>query len=260
MISRFSFYARLFLSIPILPILYWQGKRSKAAVPDLPPAKDPMGMVSHPQASRTLQVLSFGESAFAGIGIDDHQNTITGIFAQEVSEQLTQNIQWEVVAQSGYNAEQVREELVDKSTLSAPDLIIIGLGANDTFEIHFPKKWERDMIQLIEEIRVKHKSCPILLAHLPPVHQFPVLTPLLQWFMGNFMAEYHLVNQKIVQLQPAVYYVNQRIDFDTWADRLPTGFMKSDLFCDGVHPGKLAHKLWGKEIADFVLQEKLLVK
>ncbi len=260
MSAHFSFYARLLLSIPILPILYWQGKKSKAAVPDLPPAKHPAGTVFHPQANRTLRIISFGESAFAGIGIDNHQNTITGVFAQEVSQKLEQNIQWEVVAQSGYNAEQVKDELVGLSTINTPDLIIIGLGANDTFEIHFPEKWKRDMIQLIEQIRRKHGACPILLAHLPPVHQFPVLTPLLQWFMGSFMKEYHTVNQKIVQIQPAVYYVNQRIDFDTWADRLPEGFTKSDLFCDGVHPGKLAHNLWGKEIASFVLQKELLVK
>lgn len=260
MSAHFSFYARLLLSIPILPVLYWQGKRSKAAVPDLPPAKHPKGTVSHPHASRTFQIISFGESAFAGIGIDDHRNTITGILAKEVSEGLEQNIQWEVVAKSGYNAEQVKDELVSLSTITTPDLIIIGLGANDTFEIHFPEKWKRDMTLLIEQIRAKHGACPILLAHLPPVHQFPVLTPLLQWFMGSFMKEYHIVNQKIVQIQQAVYYVNQRIDFDTWADRLPKGFTKSDLFCDGVHPGKLAHKLWGEEIARFVLQKELLIK
>lgn len=260
MIPHLSFYGRLLLSIPVLPLLYWQGKKSKAAVPDLPPAKHPAGTNEHPQATHTFQVLSFGESAFAGIGIDDHQNTITGILAQQLSEKLLQNVTWEVVAKSGYNAEQVREELVDSSTIKSPDLIIIGLGANDTFEIHFPEKWKRDMIQLIDHIRNTHGSCPILLAHLPPVHQFPVLTPLLQWFMGNFMAEYHVVNQALVQPEEAIYYVNERIDFDTWVDRLPQDFTKSDLFCDGVHPGKLAHKLWGEAIASYVLQKDLLVK
>ncbi|NRB51194.1 MAG: SGNH/GDSL hydrolase family protein [Saprospiraceae bacterium] len=260
MVSHIRLYSRLVLSIPILPILYWQGKKSKAAVPDLPPAKHPTGIQRHPDASLSFKVLSFGESAFAGIGIDDHQNTITGIMAQELSKNLRENIEWEVVAKSGYNAEQVREELVDLSTIKTPDLIIIGLGANDTFEIHFPKKWKRDMTRLIDQIRRKHGSCPILLAHLPPVHQFPVLTPLLQWFMGNFMEEYHLVNQQLMELEQEVYYVDQRIDFDTWTNRLPDGFTESDLFCDGVHPGKLAHKLWGQEIAHFVLQKKLLVK
>ncbi|NET35471.1 MAG: SGNH/GDSL hydrolase family protein [Cyanothece sp. SIO1E1] len=260
MIPHFNFYGRLFLSIPVLPLLYWQGKKSKAAVPDLPPAKHPIGTSEHPQATHTFQVLSFGESAFAGIGIDDHQYTITGILAKQLSEKLAQNVAWEVVAKSGYNAEQVREELVDLSTIKRPDLIIIGLGANDTFEIHFPEKWKRDMIQLIGRIRDTHGNCPILLAHLPPVHQFPVLSPLLQWFMGNFMAEYHVVNQKLVQLEEAIHYVNERIDFDTWVDRLPKNFTKSDLFCDGVHPGKLAHKLWGEAIAAYVLQKELLVK
>lgn len=260
MIPHLSFYGRLLLSIPVLPLLYWQGKKSKAAVPDLPPAKHPKGTNEYPQATHTFQILSFGESAFAGVGIDNHQHTITGILGQELSEKLAQNVAWEVVAKSGYNAEQVREELVALSSIKSPDLVIIGLGANDTFEIHFPEKWKRDMIRLIDHIRKTHGSCPILLAHLPPVHQFPVLSPLLQWFMGNFMAEYHLVNQELVRLEDAIYYVNERIDFDTWADRLPPDFTKSDLFCDGVHPGKLAHQLWGEAIASYILQQELLVK
>lgn len=259
MSQHLSFHLRLLLSVPLLPILYWQGKRAKAAVPDLPPAQTPLGMITHPAASKTLKVLAFGESAFAGIGIDNHQNTIIGILAKQFAEALQQNVEWEVVAKSGYNVEQVREDLVPLSTIETPDLIVIGLGANDTFEIHFPEKWQKDMVELIDQIRHKHGTCPILIAHLPPVSQFPVLPPLLQWFMGSFIKEYHQVNRNIAQQQSAVYYVDQAINFDTWADRLPENSSKADLFCDGVHPGKLAHKIWGEELAHFVLKQKLLV-
>lgn len=259
--SRYiNFHLRLFFSIPLFPLLYWQGKRAKAAVPDLPPAMSPAGTTTHSAAKKTLQVLSFGESAFAGVGIDNHQNTITGILAKRLAAVLQHNIQWEVIAKSGYNAEQVREELVPQSTLPQPDLIIIGLGANDTFEIHFPDKWQKDMTLLIQRIRHQHGSCPILIAHLPPVGQFPVLTPLLQWFMGGFILEYHRVNQQIAQQEPEVYYVDQTIDFGDWANRLPEHSSQADLFCDGVHPGKLAHKIWGEELANFVIEKNLLIK
>lgn len=259
MLSNLNFHLRLLLSVPLLPILYWQGKKAKAAVPDLPPAQNPSGLVPHPHVTETIHVLSFGESAFAGIGIEDHQSTITGILANLLAEKLQQNIEWEVIAKSGYNAEQVREELVPLSSITSPDLILIGLGANDAFEIHFPEKWQKDMTDLIKRIRLKYGSCPIVIAHLPPVNQFPVLSPLLQWFMGGFIQAYHQKNQTIASQHPAVHYVNQTIDFDAWADRLPPGLSKSDLFCDGVHPGELAHQLWGQELVSFVLDQQLLV-
>lgn len=257
MLDRLIFYGNLFLAIPILPLLYWQGKQAKSAVPDLPPAQNPKGIVKKEGASKSLQILSLGESAFAGVGLQQHQKSITGFLAQSLAKQLKQNINWEVIAKSGYNLEQVIKELVPQIPTTEIDLIIIGMGANDTFEIHLPSKWEKDMKSLLSAIRQQQPDCPIVIAHLPPVHQFPVLSPLLQWFMGHFIKQYHLVNQSIVTALSNTYYIADRIDFDHWSDKLPTGLSKEDLFCDGVHPSEFAHQIWGEEIATFAIQQEL---
>lgn len=257
MLDRLIFYGNLFMAIPILPLLYWQGKQAKSAVPDLPAAKKTKGIVKKTGASKSLQVLSLGESAFAGVGLEQHQKSITGVLAQSLAKQLKQNVNWEVIAKSGYNLEQVTKELVPLIPSTKIDIIIIGMGANDTFEIHFPSKWEKDMKALLLAIRRQQPDCPIVIAHLPPVHQFPVLSPLLQWFMGKFIQQYHAVNQSIVSIIPNTYYIADRIDFDHWSDKLPVGLSKEDLFCDGVHPSEFAHQIWGEEIAAFTIQQKL---
>ena len=257
MLNRLIFYGNIFMAIPILPLLYWQGKQAKSAVPDLPSAKNPKGVVKKTGASKSLQILSLGESAFAGVGLKQHQKSITGILAQSLAKQLKQNVNWEVIAKSGYNLEQVIKELVPLIPSTKIDLIVIGMGANDTFEIHFPSKWEKDMKALLLAIRRQQPDCPIVIAHLPPVHQFPVLSPLLQWFMGNFIQQYHAVNQSITSITPNTYYISDRIDFDNWSDKLPDGLSKEDLFCDGVHPSEFAHQIWGEEIAAFTIEQKL---
>lgn len=260
MLDRLIFYSNLLMAIPMLPLLYWQGKQAKSAVPDLPPAQNPEGIIRKDSANKILQILSLGESAFAGVGLQQHQKSITGVLAQSLAEQLNQSVNWKVIARSGYNVEQVVRELVPQIPSTKIDLVVIGLGANDTFEIHFPAKWEKDMKALLMAIRKHQPACPIVIAHLPPVHQFPVLSPLLQWFMGNFIKQYHAVNQSIVADVSNTYYIADRIDFDNWSDRLPSKLSKEDLFCDGVHPSEFAHEIWGKEIAAFVIHQGLVIQ
>lgn len=252
------FYIRLISAFPLLPLLYFQGKKAKAAVPGLKAAQNPKGLVLRAEHKAQLNILSLGESAFAGIGIADHKKSITGILAQTISKQLDQTIHWEVIAKSGYAARQIKNELVPLIPTNKINLIIIGLGANDTFEGHFPNKWKRDITDLINSIRQQQPECPVLIAHLPPVNQFPVLPSLLQWFLGNFIDHYHIVNQQIAKELLNVFYIDQRIDFRAWFDKMPAGCKPEDLFCDGVHPGELAHQIWGNEIAEFVLNEHLL--
>lgn len=49
------------LSIPLLPILYFQGKKIKATVPRLPEAKGAQGITSV-SSETTIRMLTIGES------------------------------------------------------------------------------------------------------------------------------------------------------------------------------------------------------
>lgn len=66
-------------TIPFLPLMYFQGKRIKASVPELPEAKGPEGSVLvEPPASKKLRMLTIGESTVAGIGVETHEEGFSG--------------------------------------------------------------------------------------------------------------------------------------------------------------------------------------
>ncbi|PTL98093.1 MAG: GDSL family lipase, partial [Candidatus Arcticimaribacter sp.] len=56
------------IAIPLLPLLYFQGRRIKKRVPRLPVATGETGLCSS-SSENTLRMLTIGESTIAGVGV-----------------------------------------------------------------------------------------------------------------------------------------------------------------------------------------------
>ena len=57
-------------TIPLLPVMYYQGRRIRAIVPELPEAEGIEGKCpSGTKMERTLNVITIGESIIAGVGV-----------------------------------------------------------------------------------------------------------------------------------------------------------------------------------------------
>lgn len=67
------------------------------------------------------------------------------------------------------------------------DLIVIGIGGNDAFELSTPKKWIKDVRELIKSLRVKFENVPILFIHMPLIKEFPAFTSLIKFTIGNLV-------------------------------------------------------------------------
>lgn len=64
----------LLISILLLPLLYWQGKRIWASVPQLPEAEGTQGQALFKVGEqRPLKMLALGESTIAGVGVRTHE-------------------------------------------------------------------------------------------------------------------------------------------------------------------------------------------
>ncbi|MEM6691861.1 MAG: GDSL-type esterase/lipase family protein, partial [Planctomycetota bacterium] len=85
---------------------------------------------------------------------------------------------WRVIARSGYTAQKVYEKLLPKVQSTQLDLIVIGLGGNDTFKLTPPNKWKRDIQRLILELRKRFPKTPIIFSNVPPIRSFPAFTKL----------------------------------------------------------------------------------
>lgn len=88
------------ISVPLLPILYFQGKKIKATVPRLPEAKGNRGSCSV-SSEKTLNIITIGESTVAGVGVKTHEEGFTGTFARELATAMNMNVDWKVFAKVG---------------------------------------------------------------------------------------------------------------------------------------------------------------
>jgi len=243
------------VSIPLLPIIYFQGKKVRASVPKLPEAKGNEGMVGE---GRPFKMLAIGESTIAGVGVKTHEEGFTGAMAKELAACLNVKISWKVYARSGYTAARVRSKLLPKILDQNIDLIVIGLGGNDAFTLNRPWVWVRDVKGIIEDLQEKYPATPIVFANMPPIKLFPAFTPAIHFVLGNLVEIHGEALGKLVQSMPNVYYNSDVITLDRWLKRWNIDPETAQFFSDGVHPSKLTYQTWGKDLARFVLDKKVL--
>ncbi len=241
--------------MPLFPFLLWQAVRVRKNVPSLDPPLDVKGSIN--ARGKKMNLLTLGESTIAGIGINTQQNGITVALAQELSKRFDIEINWEVCAKSGYTAQQVNQLLV--STIqNDPDLIVIGLGANNAFALHPPFHFRLQIEALIQRLQTKYKGVPIVFAHLPPIYGFPALTPLLRFFLGGLIRLYTPILRTLTNKYDDFYFIEEPIEFEKWLQKLGGNYQINDFFSDGVHPSALTYQLWGQEIGRFIEETNVL--
>lgn len=253
---RKNYFIHLLKSIPLLPIIYFQGKKVKKEIQFLPEAKDPEGSVNV-NSDKTLKVLFIGESSFAGVGSDFHKNSFAGYFSRELSAAFNCIIDWKVYAKTGYNVEKVHQRIIPKIVETQCDLLVIGIGANDSFEFTQPKKWLKNIQLLIDSLRNKFPETPISFAQLPTIEAFPALTKEMQFVLGNhkdLLAQY-LYSQ--TSKNKNIYFPTNKVDIQKWMKLLNDNQTISDFFSDGIHPSELTYKMWAKESVQFLLDSQL---
>ncbi len=257
MFTQLKFYLGAILVLPFLPLLLWQGKRLRSKIPDLPEAAGPRkGYVGANQAS--LNVLILGESTMAGVGVSDQREGIAYQIAHSLHLQTGNSIQWQVVATSAFNAKKALKKLVPQIPNKTFDIIIIGLGVNDTIERNSPIGWKRDLGALLNELR-EHHSCPIVLAHRGPVEYFPAFPYSFKLILGNLIQLHWQIIQDLEDQIPDFYIINDTIRLEDWADKVGGSTNSDKFFSDGVHPSKMTYQLWGEEIASYIIRNKILL-
>ena len=243
-------------SVPFLPVIYFQGKKLKKEIQLLPEAKIPEGSININSES-TLKILFIGESSFAGVGSDFHKNSFAGHYSSELSSVLNCNIEWKVYAKSGYNVEKIHQRIIPQIEESQCNLLVVGIGANDSFEFTQPKTWQQNIQNLIDSLRSKFPKTPILFAQLPTVEMFPALTKEMQFVLGNhknILAEYLY---KLTSQNQNTYFPTTKVDVQKWVKELNANQTIADFFSDGIHPSELTYKIWAKESVEYLSSLKI---
>lgn len=254
MTNQLKYLCGAILTIPLLPIMYLQGKRIRAKVPSLPEAIGNEGIV-YPQRSVNFRLIVIGESTMAGVGVKTHEEGFGGTLANVLAQQLDKNIRWKVYAKSGITAKRVPVELLPQITEKKADLVVVGLGANDAFEGNSPNTWHRGIEKVIEGIRDKFPTTPIAFTNMPPIRVFPAFTSLIQRTAGNLVELHGKELQKMIANKPNIFYNAALMRLTDWLTGDLADKTVADFFSDGVHPSKLTYQAWAKDFAAFVFQQ-----
>ncbi len=256
MVNQLKYSLAALMVIPLLPVMYFQGKKIRKSVPSLPEAIGTHGKVG--TSDHQVNLLTIGESTIAGVGVDQHKNGFTGALAQQLAEDFGVQINWKVVAKSGYTASNVADLLLPKIQNDNPDLIVIGLGGNDAFHLNSPIRWKKSMQSLLTQLNNTFPDVKIVFTNMPPIKEFPAFTPIIKGVVGNLV---NLLGDELSQIIKAydhVYFVNEKLTFEDWIKKIDQKLTVEDFFSDGVHPSPLTYQIWGKEIGKFIFENKIL--
>jgi lysophospholipase L1-like esterase len=241
-------------SLPLLPIMYFQAKKIRKSIPELPPAQGFTG-IANCGSNDTIHVLAIGESTIAGIGVATHEEGFTGTFAKVLAPKIEKNINWRVYATSGYTAKKVIDKIVPKITENQVDLILVGLGGNDSFTLNSPKNWQKDIQNLIDLLRIKFGNIPIVFTNIPPIKEFPAFTKLIKFVIGNLSEILGESLGKQIVGKENVYFNSEKLTLKSWIKKFGIEQPAKDFFSDGVHPAKLTYQTWGLDMANFVFDK-----
>ncbi|NPD45364.1 MULTISPECIES: SGNH/GDSL hydrolase family protein [unclassified Lentimicrobium] len=245
------------LVLPILPIIYIQGEIIKRTVPRLPEATGIEGNVKV-NSDKSLRLLCIGESSMAGVGAETHEEAIGGTIAKEISSRLNTNVYWRVYARNGYTAKRVRFKILPKITERNFDIIVIALGANDSFAMNSPKTWRENIIALLKDTQALFPNTPIVFMNMPPIKEFPAFSRLIRFSVGNLVDMLGKELDETIKSFDDVYFSQELITVESWKKKYQVEGKASEFFSDGVHPSKFTYQVWAKDVVDFIIEKKIL--
>ena len=242
------------LLVPLLPVMYVHGKRILAAVPRLPDATGPEGVVPGPETP--LRVLVVGESTMSGVGVQTHEQGFAGALARTLASGWNTGVHWKVYAESGFTLKRMLNEVLPLIDETETDLIVVGMGGNEAFKMNTPAGFRRDMQAVIDFLRARFgPDVPIAFPNMPPIREFPAFTRLMKFTLGNMIEYFGEELADLISDQPNVYYNAEVIRLADWTRELDMDNDPEAFFSDGVHPSGLTYTTWGKNFGEFLLRE-----
>ena len=224
---------------PIAPMLLLQGRITRWKVGLLPDAAGPReGVAGTGRDPANLWVM--GESTVAGLGARDHERSLAGQFAINLSRYLDCSVHWKVLGKNGVTARQTIDELLPQMPDEKFDYILLGIGGNDVMKLSSPIKWRSDMIELLTRLRKKLPETVIFISNCPMIVLSPVIpqpSKALLWQLSQM----HDANIREFtrQMERVVYYPQ------------PVGMRLEGFFADGIHPSEQGYAEWAKAMVKY---------
>ncbi|MCW8879393.1 MAG: SGNH/GDSL hydrolase family protein [Kangiellaceae bacterium] len=183
----------------------------------------------------SLSLLIFGDSAAAGVGVANQSEALSG---QIIKQLKTQNVSWQLVAESGKNSSQALE-VVKQLESKQIDYIVVSLGVNDVTSLVTSEKWLQLQVDFIQLLKDKFSSRKILLTAIPPFELFPAIPNPLRGHLASRAKRFNSSLEKICLNDGKLQFLSVELPQDT-----------SYFAVDGFHPSAKGYALWAEKVAD----------
>lgn len=228
--------------LPIVPFLYWQGRRVRKRVGRLPDAGGEI-VGQFGTQSETVNLLAVGESTVAGVGATNHADALGGQLAKYLSLELGKSACWHVLGESGITVGETLQRLVPELPEVKMDFVVVALGGNDTFKVSSPNRWRNGMTKLVRILREKYPNATILLANTPRVIDFTALPATLKFVLWRVSKLHHENAKQIAAGFENVFYYDE------------AGAVGDGFFSDGIHPSAHGYALWAEAMIKFLMRK-----
>ncbi|MFN0139152.1 MAG: SGNH/GDSL hydrolase family protein [Pyrinomonadaceae bacterium] len=221
---------------PVAPLLYLQGQITRWKVGVLPDAAgERRGRTGEGEHAKKLFVI--GESTVAGLGARTHELALAGQFAKQLAAHLNTSVEWHVLGRNGVTARRTIDELIPQMPQLTNgeqfDYILLGLGGNDVMRLSSPRKWRRDMTELLAILRGQSAHARIFITNCPMIVASPIMPEPIRGLLWR-LSQMHDANiREFTAEMNRVYYYPQPVDVRF------EGF-----FADGIHPSEQGYADW----------------
>ncbi|UIZ58940.1 SGNH/GDSL hydrolase family protein [Acinetobacter sp. SCLZS86] len=228
-------------TLALFPALLIQGNRVKKNTIRLPEAEgEREGITGQGQ---TLSLLILGDSAAAGVGVAHQNDALLGAVVSALQHQY--QVHWRLEAQSGETTSQVIKK-TKKLVNQKYDVVVTSVGVNDVTRLMSAQTWIKQQQQFYQLIQAKFQPELIIATGVPPMHLFPALPNPLSWLFGQYAKQMNLQLKKMIAQQKYM----QWIEYDIQKYQS----MNLEMAKDGFHPSKEIYQIWGKEVAEMILE------
>ncbi|MCE7961535.1 MAG: SGNH/GDSL hydrolase family protein [Acidobacteria bacterium ACB1] len=227
--------------LPFSPFLYVQGQITRWKIGVLPGAGGKThGSTDNGTGGDAARLLVLGESTVAGLGARDHEHALAGRFAHYLSKAIERSVEWDVVGKNGVTAQRTIEDLLPLVPDKKFDFVLLGIGGNDVLKLSSPRKWRRDMLELLSLLRKRNDASEIFITNCPMIIESPALPEPIKSILWR-LSQMHDRNIREFSrdLGGITYYPQpERIDSENF-------------FADGIHPSEEGYDRWARAMIEY---------
>ena len=227
----------LLVAALVIAVEIWLALRREYLPTDPPLALG--GTFGDPDAA-PLRFVVLGDSTAAGLGAEDASGAYATVLAERLARDRDVRVELTVLGISGARVADVLNEQVPRVTELKPDLVFVGIGANDVTHVTPLEKIERDMSAALEEL--KSTGAAVAVAGAPDMRATAWHQPL-RWLAGVRGEQVAAAIEEVGRAQ-GVGVVELADETGPFFEEDPGPHFSADEF----HPSALGYRRWADAI------------